>query len=291
MSYLKQLKEIQDQIENGEIKKTAKQREMTPEPLMIAPAYQGSHKLEGKLAVISGGDSGIGEAVAIHFAREGAKVVVLYHEHSEDAAQTVRSVELENSTGAFYQCDQRSKEACKTVIEQIVKEHGEIDILVNNAAFQRPQKNVLDITEEQLAQTFETNIYGYFFLTQAALPHMPEGSNIICTTSVTAYHGQEMLIDYASTKGAINGMIRSLAKPLLEKGIRINGVAPGPIWTPFITYTFPEPAIKELGPGVPMGRIGQPSEVAPSYVFLASDDATYFTGQVLHPNGGDFLHT
>lgn len=291
MSYYSQLKEIQKQIESGDFTKTAKQREMTPEPILIAPAYQGSHKLEGKLAVISGGDSGIGDAVAIHFAREGANVVVLYHEHEEDAFRTVEAIELENQKGWAMQCDQRSKKACIETIDKIVAEHGKIDILVNNAAFQKPQTDLLDIDEEQLANTFETNIYGYFFLTQAALPHIPEGGNIINTTSVVAYHGQEMLIDYASTKGAITAMIRSLAKPLLKKGIRINGVAPGPIWTPFITSTFPDDAIKELGASVPMERIGQPSEVAPSFVFLASDDSSYFTGQVLHPNGGDFLHT
>lgn len=292
MSYCDELKKIQDQIDDGQFSVGVwKEEEMKPQPMVIRDDYQGGEKLKGKVAVISGGDSGIGRSVAVHFAREGADVVILYHEHQEDAQKTAEMVAAEGQKGHILQLDQTCKKDCEKVIAEIMKETGKIDILVNNAAFQRPQKDVLSIDEEQLAKTFETNVYGYFFLTQAALPHLTEGTNIINTTSVTAYHGQEMLIDYASTKGAIVAMIRSLAIPLLKKGIRINGVAPGPIWTPFITSTFPFDDIKELGGTVPMERIGQPCEVATSYVFLASDDASYFTGQVLHPNGGSFIHT
>ena len=292
MSYQNELQNIQDRIEAGDFSEgAAREEEMDPTPMVIRPGYKGSGKLEGKIAVISGGDSGIGRSVAVHFAREGADVVVLFHEHNLDAQETVKWIEQENRVGRAIQCDQRDKKACLAAISTIVEEFGRIDILVNNAAFQCPQKDFTAIDEDQLHRTFETNIYGYFHLTQAALPHLKSGSTIINTTSVTAYHGQEMLIDYASTKGAITAMIRSLAKPLLKKGIRINGVAPGPIWTPLITSTFPVDAIKELGGSVPMGRVGQPCEVATSYVFLASEDSSYFVGQVLHPNGGDFLHT
>ena len=292
MDYQEELDTIQDRIETGTFEhNTAKEAEMDPQPIVIRDTYKGSDKLLGKRALISGGDSGIGRSVAVHFAREGADVIILYHEHKNDAEETARMVEAEGRKACILQCDQRSKEACQEVVAHIVMEHGKIDILVNNAAYQKPQKNFLDISEDQLRQTFETNIYGYFFLTQAALPHLADGANIIATTSVTSYHGQDMLIDYSCTKGAITTFIRSLAKPLSEKGIRINGVAPGPIWTPFLTATFPKEAVMGVAADLPMKRIGQPCECATAFVFLASDDASYFTGQVLHPNGGGFIST
>lgn len=292
MGYQQELDEIQKRIASGTFKhNTAKEAEMDPSPIVIRDSYRGSGKLQGKRALISGADSGIGRSVAVHFAREGADVIILYHEHKEDAEETAKLVEAEGQKSCVVQFDQRSKKSCQEVVAHVVMEHGDIDVLVPNAAFQRPQENFLDITEEQLRNTFETNIYGYFFLIQAALPHLAKGANIVATTSVTSYHGQEMLIDYSSTKGAITTLIRSLAKPLAEKGIRVNGVAPGPIWTPFLTATFPKEAVMGVAADLPMERIGQPCECATAFVFLASDDASYFTGQVLHPNGGGFIST
>lgn len=289
-NYQEKLNQIQRRIQTGDFKnEVAEEEKMDPAPLIIRDDYKGSGKLAGKLALISGADSGIGRSVAVHFAREGADVIILYHEHLNDAQKSAALVEAEGRQAIVLQCDQRSKEACREIVSEVVMNHGKIDILVNNAAYQKPQKDFLEIDEDQLRQTFETNIYGYFFLTQAALPHLSEGANIIATTSVTSYHGQEMLIDYASTKGAITTLVRSLAKPLAAKGIRINGVAPGPIWTPFLTATFPKEAIMNVASDLPMQRLGQPCECATSYVFLGSDDASYFTGQVLHPNGGGYL--
>ena len=290
MDYQQQLKDIQKRIDKGDFAHgVAAESKMEPAPLVINPNYQGSGKLSGKTALISGADSGIGRAVAVHYAKEGANVAILYHEHDQDANETAEMCRKEGVDAVIVQFDQSQKDQCKTAVAEVKKALGKIDILVCNSAFQRPAKSIMDIDEEQLDQTMKVNVYGYFFLIQAALPEMSEGANIVCTTSVVSYHGQEMLIDYSATKGAITALIRALSKSLIEKGIRINGVAPGPVWTPFITNTFPKDAIKELGGGVPMGRISQPSEIAPSFVFLASEDATSFSGQVMHPNVMDYV--
>lgn len=267
-----------------------KEHKMKPRPQPEDPGQRGSGKLEGKAAIISGGDSGIGRAVAIAFAREGADVAVLYLNEHKDARETKRLVEAEGGRCLLIAGDIGRQEFCKKAVQQTVKEFGRLDIVVNNAAEQHERNEFLNISKEQLERTFRTNIFAYFFLAQAAVPHMKEGAAIINTTSVTAYRGSSHLIDYASTKGAIVGFTRSLSKNLIEKGIRVNGVAPGPIWTPLIPASFKEEEVESFGTQVPMGRAGQPSEVAPCYVFLASSDSSYMSGQVLHPNGGEVVN-
>jgi NAD(P)-dependent dehydrogenase (short-subunit alcohol dehydrogenase family) len=264
--------------------------EMTP-----APAYEGERqdvfqKLAGKVAIITGGDSGIGRAVAVAFAREGATVVISYLNEHGDAEETKKHVEEYGQKCLLMPGDVGQEAHCQKIVADTVAQFGKLDIVVNNAAMQFPQQTLEDITEEQLEKTFRTNIYAYFFLTKAALKHLRKGSAIVNTTSVTAYRGSSNLIDYASTKGAIVAFTRSLAQNLAEKGIRVNGVAPGPIWTPLIPATFPEDKVATFGSEVPLKRPGQPEEVAPSYVFLASEDSSYITGQVLHPNGGEIIN-
>ncbi|HZH27187.1 MAG TPA: SDR family oxidoreductase [Azospirillaceae bacterium] len=263
---------------------------MSPKPQSSRPQYRGSGKLQDKVALITGGDSGIGRAVAVLFAREGAKVGILYLNEDEDADETRRMVEAEGQTCQTFRGDAGDPEVCRNAVRQMLDAHGRLDLLVNNAAEQHPQQNLEDITPEQLERTFRTNIFAMFFLTQAALPHMKEGASIINTTSVTAYKGSPMLLDYSATKGAIVAFTRSLSMNLAERGIRVNAVAPGPIWTPLIPSTFTDDKVKEFGSDVPMGRPGQPEEVAPAYVFLASDDSSYMSGQVLHPNGGTVVN-
>jgi len=263
---------------------------MTPRPDAERPDYRGSGKLDGKVALITGGDSGIGRAVAILFAREGADVAISYLEEHEDARETTRLVEAEGRRCVSIAGDIGDEGFCAEIVERTVSELGRLDCLVNNAAEQHPRESVADISAEQLERTFRTNIFSMFFLVKAALPHLREGSTIINTTSVTAYKGSPQLLDYSSTKGAIVSFTRSLALQLVERGIRVNAVAPGPIWTPLIPATFPGDAVEEFGGDVPMGRAGQPEEVAPSYVFLASDDSSYIAGQVLHPNGGEVVN-
>jgi len=263
---------------------------MDPEPYCDAPWYKGADKLKDKVALITGADSGIGRSVAILFAREGANVAITYYENLKDAEKTRALVEKEGKKCLVIKSDQKSKSDCEEVVQKVVKEYGRLDCLINNAAFQAEQDDILKISEEQLDKTFKTNIYGYFFMTQAAVPHMKPGSTIINTTSVTAYKGSGHLTDYSSTKGAIRTFTYSLSESLIEKGIRVNGVAPGPIWTPFIPSTFEPEAVKVFGQKVPMKRAGQPEECAPAYVFLASRDSSYFTGQVLHPNGGSVVN-
>ncbi|ADY25780.1 3-oxoacyl-(acyl-carrier-protein) reductase [Deinococcus proteolyticus MRP] len=265
------------------------EEQMDPQPVYIKEGYQGSDKLKGKVALISGGDSGIGRAVAVHFAREGADVALIYLNEHADADKTVALVEAEGRRALKLPGDVRDAAFCQQAVERTVKELGGLNVLVNNAAVQYPQDSLTDIDDEQLHKTFETNIYGYFYLARAALPHLQEGDTIINTTSVTTYRGSPTLVDYASTKGAILGMTRSLAGQLAEKGIRVNGVAPGPIWTPLIPATFPAEKVAEFGQETPMKRPGQPAEVATCFVFLASDDSSYITGQVLHPNGGEVV--
>jgi NAD(P)-dependent dehydrogenase (short-subunit alcohol dehydrogenase family) len=264
---------------------------MRPQPDFEAPHYQGSDKLKGKVALITGGDSGIGRAVAVLFAREGAEVSVLYLDEHGDAEETRRQVEEEGTRCILINGDVADENFCRQAVEQTVEQLGRLDILVNNAAVQYPQENIEDITAEQLDKTFRTNIYSYFYMTKAALKHLSEGSTIINTTSVTAYRGSTHLLDYSATKGAIVTFTRSLSQALVKKGIRVNGVAPGPIWTPLIPASFPADKVETFGSDTPMGRAGQPEEVAPSYVFLASSDSSYITGHVLHPNGGDFITT
>jgi len=263
--------------------------EMTPRPQFDDSKYRGSGKLQGKVALITGGDSGIGRAVAVFYAKEGADVALLYLNEHQDAEDTKRRVEAEGRRCITIAGDIGDEQFCKEAVQQTVQQLGYLDILVNNAAEQHPQQSIEDITAEQLERTFRTNIFSMFFLTKAALPHLKEGSAIINTTSVTAYKGNQQLLDYSSTKGAIVAFTRSLSQSLVEKGIRVNGVAPGPIWTPLIPATFPEDKVKSFGAQVPMQRAGQPEEVAPCYVFLASDDSSYMSGQILHPNGGEVV--
>ncbi len=264
--------------------------QMTPKPQSDDSKYRGSGKLENKVALITGADSGIGRAVAIAYAKEGANVAILYLSEHEDAKETKHLVEKYGGRAITIAGDIGSESFCQQAVQQTVDEFGKLDILVNNAAEQHPQESIEDITEEQLEKTFRTNIFSMFFLTKAAMKHLHEGSAIINTTSVTAYKGNPQLLDYSSTKGAIVAFTRSLSQSLIEKGIRVNGVAPGPIWTPLIPATFPEEKVASFGKQVPMQRPGQPEEVAPSYVFLASDDSSYISGQVLHPNGGEVIN-
>ena len=246
--------------------------------------------LEGKVAVITGAGGGIGRAHALLFAKEGAKVTVAYLNEHDDANETKSLIEKENGECLLIAGDIGKEAFCQKVVRKTVDEFGGLDIIVNNAAEQHPTEDLEKITEEQLTRTFRTNIFSMFFLTKAALPHLKKGSAVINTTSVTAYRGSDHLLDYSSTKGAIVAFTRSLAKNLAKKEIRVNGVAPGPIWTPLIPSTFPPDEVEEFGTDVPLGRPGEPSEVAPCYVFLASQDSSYMTGQVLHPNGGEVVN-
>ena len=268
------------------------QTKMTPEPEIIKASHRGSDKLKDKVALISGGDSGIGRSVAVLFAREGADVVIAYLEEDQDAQDTKTLVEKEGRRCLLVQCDLQNKDEVDQLVEKALSEFQHINILVNNAGVQYPQKYLTDITQQQLFKTFETNIFAMFYLTQAVLPYLKEGDSIISTTSITSYQGHDQLIDYASTKGAITTFIRSLSINLLKNktGIRVNGVAPGPIWTPLIPSSFDEEQVEKFGQDTPMGRMGQPSEVAPAYLFLASDDASYISGQVIHVNGGTILN-
>ena len=259
---------------------------MTPKP-DYAPRFRGSGRLEGKVALITGGDSGIGRAVAVLFAREGADVAIVYLDEGEDAKEAARLVEREGRRCVAIAGDVGRPEFCAKAVETTGSELGRLDVLVNNAAEQHPQKDMADISPEQIDRTFRTNIYGYFFMTQAALQHLKKGASIVNTTSVTAYRGSPELLDYSATKGAIVAFTRSLAQKLVKDGIRVNGVAPGPIWTPLIPSTFPEDKVKSFGANTPMQRPGQPNEVASCFLFLACEDASYITGSVLHPNGGD----
>lgn len=267
------------------------QSQMQPLPKGEAEGYRGSGKLEGKVALITGGDSGIGRAVAIHFAKEGADVAIVHLAAEEsDAQETKRRVESEGRRCETIVGDIGSEDFCRAAVSTTVDRLGKLDILVNNAAEQHPQKSIDAISAEQLERTFRTNIYAMFYLCKAALPHLKDGSAVINTTSVTAYRGSAMLLDYSATKGAIVSFTRSLAHAWCEKGIRVNAVAPGPIWTPLIPATFPGEKVETFGSDVPLGRAGEPDEVAPSYVFLASKDASYMTGQILHPNGGEIVN-
>jgi len=261
-----------------------------PKPTFDDQSYIGSGKLKDKVAIITGGDSGIGRAVAVFFAKEGANVVISYLDEQEDAEETKKHIEAEGQKCLLVSGDIGEETVCQQVVAKTVETFGQVDILVNNAAEQHPQKGIEDITSEQLERTFKTNIFSFFHLTKAVLPHFKKGSAIINTSSVTAYAGNEQLIDYSSTKGAITAFTRSLALNLAGKGIRVNAVAPGPIWTPLIPSTFPADQVATFGANTPMKRPGQPEELAPAYVFLASDDSSYMSGQTLHVNGGKIVN-
>jgi NAD(P)-dependent dehydrogenase (short-subunit alcohol dehydrogenase family) len=263
--------------------------EMDPRP-KAEPVVKAAGRLAGKVALITGGDSGIGRAVSVSFAAEGADVAVLYLDEHQDAEETRAMIEAQGRRCVTIAGDIGQEGFCSEAVERVVRELGKLDILVNNAAEQHPQDSIEKITADQLERTFRTNIFSFFYMTKAALPHLKEGSTIINTASVTAYRGSASLIDYSATKGAIVSFTRSLAHSVVKKGIRVNGVAPGPIWTPLIPATFPEEKVETFGSDVPLGRVGQPNEVAPCYVFLASPESSYMTGQVLHPNGGEIVN-
>ena len=263
--------------------------EVTPRPKYQAPAYRPAGKLEGKVALITGGDSGIGRAVALLYAREGADVAIVYLPVEEsDARETQRVVQAEGRRAVLLPGDVTSSEFCKAAIDETVHQLGKLDILVNNAAFQKDQDSLEEVSEEQWDKTFKTNIYGYFYMVKAAMPHLKEGSCIINTGSITGLEGAKTLLDYSATKGAIHAFTKSLAQSLVEKKIRVNAVAPGPVWTPLNPASKPAEQVKEFGADTPMGRAGQPEEIAPTYVFLASNaDSSFITGEVISLLGGD----
>ncbi len=263
---------------------------MNPRPEYGGEDYKAAGKLEGKVAIITGGDSGIGRSVAVLYAREGADVAILYLDQHQDAEETRTVVEQYGRRCLTFAGDVADRDVCRKVIDETLAAFGKLDILVNNAAEQHPQEKLEDISEEQWEKTFRTNIFGMFQMTKAALPHLGKGASIINTTSVTAYKGSPQLLDYSATKGAITAFTRSLSMNLAERGIRVNGVAPGPIWTPLIPSTFDANEVAEFGSNTPMKRPGQPDEVAPAYVYLASSDAAYVSGQVIHVNGGTVVN-
>ncbi|WP_462266039.1 SDR family oxidoreductase [Mucilaginibacter sp.] len=271
-------------------KQPGNEQAMNPKPEYIKPDYKAAGKLPGKIALITGGDSGIGRAVSVHFAREGADVAIVYLDEHEDARETQQLVEAAGRRCILIPGDIKDSKFCSRAVEQTVSELGGLNILVNNAAVQYPQKELENISDEQLEETFKTNIFPHFHFSRAALKHLKEGDSIINTTSVTTYRSSPNLLDYSSTKGAILAFTRSLATNIVEKKIRVNGVAPGPIWTPLIVSSFDKEKIESFGKETPMQRGGQPSEVAPAYVFLASEDASYITGQVIHVNGGEVVN-
>ncbi|KOS08417.1 short-chain dehydrogenase [Flavobacterium akiainvivens] len=267
------------------------EHDMNPEPEIISDSYKASGRLLGKVALITGGDSGIGRSVAVHFAREGANVCIVYYDEHRDAEITKRLVEAEGRKCIIMSGDLKNEDFCRKAVIHTAEYLGGINILVNNAAVQFPQKEFKDITGSQVRETFETNILPFFYMTREALNYLKEGDSIINTTSVTAYRGSVHLIDYSSTKGAIVAFTRSTSGMLAEKGIRVNGVAPGPIWTPLIPASFEPEHVAKFGQDTPMKRAGQPSEVGPAYVFLASTDASYITGQIIHVNGGEMTES
>jgi NAD(P)-dependent dehydrogenase (short-subunit alcohol dehydrogenase family) len=286
------MKDVKDQATAGlppqhQARQPGQEGPMRPQPDF--EPLDGGERLLGKRALITGGDSGIGRAVAVAFAAQGADVAIVYLEEHDDARETQRLIEDRGRSALVLAADVGSAAACRGVVDQVVSALGGLDVLVNNAAEQHPQEAVEDITEEQLLATFRTNVFAQFYLVQAALPHLGAGASIINTASVTAYKGSPHLLDYSATKGAIVAFTRSLSGSLAERGVRVNAVAPGPIWTPLIPSTFSEDEVAGFGEDTPMKRAGQPNEVAGAFVFLASEEARYMTGQVLHPNGGTIV--
>jgi len=280
--------EIQEMIHEDGLPGHESRLEPRPE---WEPRYPGSGRLEGKVAIVTGADSGIGRAVAALYAREGADVAIFYLCEHDDAAQTAEIVRAEGRRALAVAGDLGDRDFCQRAVAQVVKELGRIDILVNNAGEQHPDSDITDISEEQLRRTFQTNIFAMFFLTQAVRPHLKRGAAIVNCTSVTMYQGSKELLDYSSTKGAITAFTRSLSENLVGDGIRVNAVAPGPIWTPLNPSGGASPEkLEHFGESTPMGRPGQPNEVAPAFLFLACDDASYMSGQVLHPNGGTIVN-
>jgi NAD(P)-dependent dehydrogenase (short-subunit alcohol dehydrogenase family) len=264
--------------------------ELNPKPEW-EPRYPGSGRLQGKVAIVTGGDSGIGRAVAVLFAREGAKVAIAYLEEDDDARITADAIEQEGSEALLHRGDLGDPEVGKALVRAVIDRWGQLDVLVNNAGEQHPDKDITDITVEQLQRTFQTNIFSMFYLVQAARPHLKQGAAIVNCTSVTMYQGAGTLLDYSATKGAITAFTRSLSENLIKDGIRVNAVAPGPIWTPLNpSGGAPPESIPDFGKSTPMGRAGQPNEVAPSFLFLACEDSSYMSGQVLHPNGGTIVN-
>lgn len=278
------------QFEKEIDKSVNSEQKMDDKPVFEREYDRQPKKLQDKVAIITGGDSGIGKAVAIHFAREGADVVIVFRSEKQDAEETKSLVEEKGRRALLIQTDIGESANCEDIVKQTIDQFGKIDIVVNNAAVQVPHTDLTEITDEQWLETFRVNIHGQFYLVKAALPHLKSGASIINNASVNAFKGNKQLVDYTSTKGAIMGFTRSIALQLAEKGIRANAVAPGPIWTPLIPSTMHKDK-EEFGQEVPMKRAGQPAEVAPSFVFLASDDSSYFTGQCLHPNGGVVINT
>jgi len=267
------------------------EKKLEPQPVFDYPEKIGNNKLKGKIALVTGADSGIGRAVAVLFAKEGADIAIAYLNEDRDARDTATIIkENYNRQCIIIPGDLSNEKHCKAIVKKVIGEYKRIDILVNNAALHYENKTLEDLTTRELLKTFGTNIFSYFWLTREALPYMKKGSCIINTASVTAYRGSGGLIDYASTKGAIVSFTRSLSSNLVKKGIRVNGVAPGPIWTPLIASSFPRKKVAAFGSDVPMGRAGEPAEIAPAYLFLASDDASYITGQFIHPNGGEIIN-
>lgn len=262
---------------------------MDRKPIYIRNNYKGSDKLKGKVALITGGDSGIGRAVAVHFAREGALLAIAYLNEDRDAEETRELVEAEGAECLLCKGDVGDSAYCQQLVEKVVSKFGKLDIVINNAAEQHPQDDITEISDQQLERTFRTNIFGYYYLIRAALPSLSSGCKIINTSSVVAHRGSHHLMDYAGTKGAIQALTKSLATSLAERNITVNSVAPGPIWTPLIPATFDPDKIESFGTDVPLGRPGEPCEVAVCYVFLASDDGSYMTGQTLNPNGGGYM--
>ncbi len=263
---------------------------MEPKPKFASPEYMASGKLAGKTALITGGDSGIGRAVAIAFAREGCSSAIVFLNEKKDAEFTRKTINELNSLCILIKGDISKEQFCRKAVNECIKKFGRLDIIVNNAAVQYPADSITQISSKQLEKTFRINIFSQFYIVKAALKYLKKNSSIINTTSVTAYRGSAHLIDYSATKGAIVSFTRSLSANLAKKGIRVNGVAPGPIWTPLIPATFPPKDVASFGTDVPLGRAGQPDETAPCYVFLASADSSYMTGQILHPNGGEIVN-
>ncbi|GGC76639.1 SDR family oxidoreductase [Vreelandella lutescens] len=281
----------QQQPPQHQNKQPGDEHAMRPAPEYIRESYRGAEKLLDKVAIITGGDSGIGRAVAVHYAREGADSVIVHLKETKDAEETKRLVEAEGRRCLVLKGDVAAPAFCREIVKRTLSHFGKINMVIHNAAEQYDWDDITEIPDEQLMRTFQTNIFSHFYLTKAALPHLSEGDTIIATSSINAFKGNDTLIDYTATKGAIQGLVRSLAMSLMDRGIRVNAVAPGPIWTPLIPASFEEDKVAEFGNQVPMKRPGQPSEIGPAYVYLASEESSYMSGQTLHLNGGVILNT